>query len=223
MLFFDVGGTLLQFNIEPSQLFSKVLKDHGIAAEPAQLYRTMREVESLYPLPIGASATSEGDYWRAFDGRILERLGIAPTPDVLDEVAERFRNELSLDAFPESVEVLRALWEMGVPLGIISNASHGILGDLARNHLSGFFEHVVYSQAVGAAKPDARIFHEALRLFGAPPELTWHVGDNVEADVAGARAVGIHPVLVDRHKRHVGVAAPRVEDLRDLVAMVEEA
>lgn len=217
MVFFDVGGTLLNFNIEPSQLFAKILHTHGIEAEPASLYRTMRQVESTYPVPLGISAKSEADYWRAYDAKILEKLGLKPDGPLLDEVSRRFKEELTLDPFPETVEVLRALQGEGIPMGVISNASHGILGDLSRNHLTGYFEHIVYSQAVGVAKPDARIFEEALSKFAVPAKLTWHVGDNPEADIAGARAVGIHPMLVDRDGRHARVEAERMSDLRGVV------
>lgn len=221
MVFFDVGGTLLNFNIEPSQLFSKILRAHGIEAEPAALYRTMRQVEAAYPLPLGISAKSEADYWRAYDAHILEKLGLTPDATLLDEVARRFKEELTLDPFPETVEVLRTLRDEGTAMGVISNASHGILGDLARNQLTGFFEHIVYSQEVGAAKPDPRIFEQALDKFGVPAKLTWHVGDNPEADVAGARGVGIHPLLVDRDGRHKRVECERMSDLRGVVARLK--
>jgi putative hydrolase of the HAD superfamily len=221
VVFFDVGGTLLNFSVEPSALFSRILAEHGVLVEPADLYATMREVERAFPVPLGIAAKSEGEYWRAYDARILERLGLAPTQALLEEVHGRFQRELTLDCFPESVEVLRRIRQEGIPLGVISNASHGILGDLERNKIDEFFDHIVYSQAVGAAKPDPRIFREALRLFETSPEATWHVGDNVDADIAGARAVGIHPILVDRDGRHAGTQARTIQDLRGVVELLE--
>jgi HAD superfamily hydrolase (TIGR01549 family) len=223
VVFFDVGGTLLNFSIEPSQLFAQILGEHGVRVEPAALYRTMREVESAFPVPLGASAGSEADYWRAYDGRILARMGLAADGALLDEVARRFKAELTLDPFPETLAVLRDVQEAGFPMGVISNASHGILGDLERTGIRGFFEHVVYSQAVGAAKPDPRIFNEALRAFGVKGRETWHVGDNPEADIVGARGAGIHPLLVDRTRRHAGVDAVKLDDLRGLLAHLEGA
>lgn len=223
MVFFDIGGTLLNFSIEPSALFSKILAEHGVTIDPKRLYRSMRQIEASFPLPLGISAASEGAYWRAYDEKILEHVGVQPTAAILDEIFRRFREELTLDCFPESVEVLEALRLRGVPLGVISNASHGILGDLVRNDLTGYFEHVVYSQAVGVAKPDARIFNEALARFGVDAGLTWHVGDSVEADIEGARGVGIHPVLVDRKGQFDTVAVPRLRDLRGLIPMFDGA
>ncbi len=220
VLFFDIGGTLLNFNIEPSQLFSKILKDEGVEVEPAALYKTMRAVESDFRVPLEVKAPSEGAYWRTYDEKILARLGLRPTPHVLGEVARRFRTELTLEPFAESLKVLAALKARGVPLGVISNASHGILGDIKRTGLEPFFRHIVYSQAVGVAKPDPAIFKEALARFGVAASKAWHIGDNPVADVDGARGVGIHPVLVDRAGTHAKVGATRVKDLNGVVDLL---
>jgi HAD superfamily hydrolase (TIGR01549 family) len=222
VIFFDVGGTLLNFSVEPSELFSRILAGHGVPVPALSLYQTMRAVEAKFPLPLGISAASEGAYWRAYDEQILTAVHAPPIPGLLDEVQQRFRDELRLDCFPESTEVLEDLSRRAVPLGVISNASHGILGDLERNGIKRFFDHVVYSQSVGVAKPDPRIFREALARFHVGAERAWHVGDNVEADIAGARAVGIRPILVDRGHGRDSQGATVVRDLRGLLAMMED-
>jgi putative hydrolase of the HAD superfamily len=55
---------------------------------------------------------------------------------------------------------------------------------------------------VRSEKPDAAIFHTALEQAGAAPHETVHVGDSRHADVEGARACGITPVLLDRRGRY---------------------
>jgi putative hydrolase of the HAD superfamily len=55
-------------------------------------------------------------------------------------------------------------------------------------------------------KPDPRIFRRALERLGAEPSEALHVGDSPEHDLAGARAVGIAALLVDRR----GAPAPHV-------------
>ncbi len=54
------------------------------------------------------------------------------------------------------------------------------------------------SAEIGSAKPDGAIFRAALALAGTAPGRTWHVGDTPEADVEGARAAGLRPILIDR-------------------------
>ncbi len=221
VVFFDVGGTLLYFNVEPSALYSRIVKDHGAQIPPDALYRSMREVESEQPVPLGLTVQSEAEYWRAYNVQILRRLGVDPTPALLDEVDRRFREELRLQPYAESLEVLEAVRDRGIRLGVISNASHGILGDLERAGMTGFFEHIVYSQAVGVAKPDPRIFHEALQRFAVAPGDTWHIGDNVVADIEGARGVGIRPVLVRRRSEEPPEGVATVEDLRGVLDLLQ--
>lgn len=220
VIFFDVGGTLMHFNVEPSRMFARIVAEHGVEVAPDALYRAMREVEASAPDLSGMDAKSEVDYWRAYDAMIIRKVGREPTDDLLDEIARRFREELTFDLYPESVEVLRAIQARGVPLGVISNASHGIVGDLERTGVAPFFEHIVYSQAVGCAKPDPRIFEEALRRFGVVSGRTWHIGDNVVADIEGAKGVGIRPVLVRRKGQEPPAGTTVVEDLRGVVDLL---
>jgi putative hydrolase of the HAD superfamily len=220
VIFFDVGGTLLHFNVEPSQMFSRIVAGQGIDVPPDALYRAMREVEASAPDLSGMGAKSEVDYWRAYDATILRRVGTEPTPALLDEVARRFREELTFELYPESVEVLQAIKDRGIPLGVISNASHGIVGDLERTGVASFFEHIVYSQQVGCVKPDPRIFREALGRFAVEAGHTWHVGDNVVADVGGAKAVGIRPLLVRRKGQETPPGADVVDDLRGVLRLL---
>jgi putative hydrolase of the HAD superfamily len=222
-VFFDVGGTLLRLTQEPSALFSRILAENGIHVAPADLYRTMREVEVDSPGILEPGANSEGAYWRAYDEQILGRLGLRPTTQVLEEVARRFAKEVELVPFPETKATLAAVRARGYPMGVISNASHGILGDLERTGISGFFEHVVYSQLVRAAKPDRRIFEEALRRFGVSAAMAWHVGDNPLADIQGAAAVGMRPIFVDRGGHEPPAGAQVVADLRGVVDLLQRA
>jgi putative hydrolase of the HAD superfamily len=57
---------------------------------------------------------------------------------------------------------------------------------------------VVTSADAGAAKPDAAVFRRALQLAGVDGAGAVHVGDSLDNDVAGARAVGIRAILVRR-------------------------
>jgi putative hydrolase of the HAD superfamily len=72
---------------------------------------------------------------------------------------------------------------------------HGVLRAL---ELEPLLDGIVTSAGVGARKPAPAIFEQALALVGASPDQAIHVGDNLDEDVAGARAAGIEPVLIRR-------------------------
>ena len=97
--------------------------------------------------------------------------------------------------------------------------------DLAVIGLAQYFEHALGAREAGAAKPDARIFEAMLQRAGLDPAQVVYVGDDPHADVAGARAVGMHAVWIDRFSRpwpgELEPPAQRVRDLAELVALLD--
>jgi FMN phosphatase YigB (HAD superfamily)/predicted kinase len=74
-------------------------------------------------------------------------------------------------------------------------------GRVVRQHLDrlGLLEHLeicIFSDEVGAPKPDTRVFHAALAPLGVEPDLAIHVGDLRRTDVAGARAIGMGTIRI---------------------------
>ncbi len=65
---------------------------------------------------------------------------------------------------------------------------------------SGLFtaglEYAADVEATVLGKPSAAFFAAALDALDAEPSLTWMVGDDIEADIAGARAFGMRTALV---------------------------
>jgi putative hydrolase of the HAD superfamily len=83
--------------------------------------------------------------------------------------------------------------------------------------LAPLLDGALASAEVGAAKPDGAIFARARALAGVGAADAWHVGDDPEADVEGALAAGIRPVLVARHGD--GGAPPGIPVVRALDAL----
>jgi len=83
-----------------------------------------------------------------------------------------------------------------------------------------YFDTLIVSDVVGFHKPDPRIFDIALEALQVPAEKAIHVGDDYEADVQGARAAGIKPVLLDRKGQHQDVDCLRIHSLKELSCLV---
>lgn len=125
---------------------------------------------------------------------------------------------------PGAAEGLAAIAATDIPIVIVSNAD-GTVADLLTR--SGLLQEgpgpgvevagIIDSGAVGVAKPDPGIFELALAVTGATADRAVHVGDAYQYDVRGARAAGIHPVLVDPLGLREDVDCDRIERLADLV------
>ena len=103
--------------------------------------------------------------------------------------------------YPEVPAVLADLRRRGLRLVVVSNWDVSLHDQLAGDGLGRLVDGIVSSAELGAAKPAPAAFTRALTLAGVPPEETAHVGDRVEEDVEGARAVGIAPVLARPRRR----------------------
>jgi putative hydrolase of the HAD superfamily len=129
---------------------------------------------------------------------------------------------------PESVAAMVELSAVGVPMGVLSNASGQIEMQLRRSGVCQVgpgpgtsVRCIVDSHLVGIAKPDPRIFEHALPSFtGIAPARIVYVGDSITMDVGGAIAAGLHAILLDPYDDHAEADFERIRSVGELVAML---
>jgi putative hydrolase of the HAD superfamily len=115
------------------------------------------------------------------------------------EVAvEEMMAAIRFRAYPDAAPALAELRALGVQLVCVSNWDYSLPDVLARVGLADELDGVVTSAAVGARKPDPRLFEAALEVAGCAADEALHVGDTPTEDVQGARAAGIRALLIDR-------------------------
>jgi len=92
--------------------------------------------------------------------------------------------------------VFDALTEAGTDVAIVTNLTTRVqLQKLSRLAIDDRIDRLVTSEEVGREKPSAIPFTTALAAFDRRPSEALMVGDNVDADVAGANAVGMDTAL----------------------------
>ena len=196
-VFFDVGGTLILAH--PLHWLKPILDRWGVAADWSRLAEAAPPAFTFYNAHhLQARSFGEAlELWRTTDRTILEGLGVEDAEAVADRLVAAWDDPATWPLAPHAREVLEALKARGKKLVVVSNWDGLLPRVLEVVGLAPYFDAVVVSALVGAAKPDARIFNEALARSGARPEATLHVGDSPEADAGGAVALGIQPLLVD--------------------------
>ena len=94
--------------------------------------------------------------------------------------------------------VLQALRQAGIITGVVTNGyATTQRRKVAYHELEEKVDFVLVSEEVGAHKPDARIFREALRRAETAASDTLFVGDMPENDIKGALEAGMHAALFD--------------------------
>ncbi len=93
--------------------------------------------------------------------------------------------------FPNVIEVLDYLKDKYC-LHIITNGFEEVQDiKIKTNGLDKYFKTVTTSEEAGSKKPSKEIFKYAMKKAGASPEESLMIGDDLEVDIEGARAVGI--------------------------------
>lgn len=217
----DVGGVL-------------VLPDHAqivAAGARAGIIVESGRLDAAHYAAIAAwDRSTEAELWRPYVTAYLEAAGIpaARLDAALPMLVAAFRSVTWSRPIAGAAAALRAFAQVGIPIGIVSNADGRVepllreLGVCQVGPGPGVDVGIVVdSTVVGYEKPDPRIFQIALRALGVAPERAIHVGDSARADVAGAMAAGVTPVHLDPYRLcqdggHVHVAA--LADVTPLVA-----
>ena len=167
---------------------------------------------------------------------VLERLGVPDRDGALAEALTRAHMGVLVGIartpahHPAVLDRLRA----HARLGLCSNWSWtpAALEILERGGLRARLDALAISADVGLRKPRGELFAAALDALGVAPGEAIHVGDNLEADVAGAAALGIRTVWITRcvgDPEAARAAAPEVRpdwviaDLAELEAIVAGA
>jgi putative hydrolase of the HAD superfamily len=193
----DALGTLISFEPPAPRLRAALRARTGADVGPDAAEAAMRAEIRYYRAHLhegGDEAGLAALRRRCAEAMALELPGIA-TEDVLAALLDALR----FYAYPDVAPALAALREAGVRTVVVSNWDASLHERLAETGLAGLVDGALASAEVGAAKPERAIFAAALALAGdIAPGDAWHVGDTIEADVAGARATGLRPVLIAR-------------------------
>lgn len=205
---FDAGQTLLEADPPVEEVYREAFATHGVDADLEAVHRavhaTWREVDARRERgeERWGGLQGEAGFWRRFVEEVFGRSGGKGLPEpLLDGLVAHFREDRHWKVYPETPEVLSALRGAGMTLLVVSNWDSTLPRLLERLELLPFFDGVVVSAVFGASKPSRAIFDEAIRLAGVRHADTLHVGDSLVDDYHGARAAGLHALLLDRAGR----------------------
>ena len=228
-IFFDAGNTFLSMDFDR---VAAVAADLGLDCSGSELERAEAAArpDISAALSAGLQSTEGGSTFRFYLETILDRLPAACLDGVelagmASGLAERLyvpgRNDLLWNRrLPGRKEALERIRSLGYRMVVVSNSDGSMKRNVESIGLGQLFDALIDSETVGFEKPDPRIFDAALETIGARPERTVHVGDLYAADVVGARAAGVHAVLLDPWDDWPGVDCPKVADLAELATLL---
>ena len=213
-VFFDLGDTLWHFPARtPSGVIERVLGKRFRARFSLWGVRPQRPPEAIYralerAVLAAERAADAGDLrspdYLGLTRRVAADAGLELSAEQIAELWEAHHASgvlLGRRLFDDTHETLQWMIDRGLRLGAITNRAHGgeaFLHELRHHELLRYFEVVTSSDRAGWRKPHPAIFEQALSAMGATPEHSALVGDRLEADVRGARAIGMTAIWLRR-------------------------
>lgn len=199
---FDLFNTLLtvhpQAMEEAHHRQCRVLHEEGIAVEDESFRRAY--VEAALRFLKEAHKAGRETHNRFWVAAALEDIGHSLSPED-PRIAKAV--DAYFSAFYPNCELIpgtrELLGELGgrYPLGMLTNFTHppAVRTMIDLLGLDPFFEAVLVSGELGYRKPHPYVFDRFVEALGVPADRILFVGDDLEADVQGARDAGLQPVL----------------------------
>ena len=152
------------------------------------------------------------EIWVLFTERIIQGMGgVGDTYRAAVEMERRWSHSAHFELYDDALPALEAVRAEGLKIGLLSNSSRN-LGEFVRHHGLDS-DAVLTSHAHGKTKPHDSIFRAILDLLDVEAGDAVMIGDTLDEDIEGARAVGMRAVLLDRENRYPNLR-DRIRDLR---------
>ncbi len=213
---FDVDFTLCRPGPELSpERYARIAERHGVALD-VTAYDTAREAAVLN-LKRHPEMLHDDAIWHRFTEEIF--VGMGGPEEIASECATEIERGWEVSAnfelYEDVLPVLDDLRAHSLKLGLVSNGIRDLHEFVAHHRLD--IDAIVDSRTHGRVKPHPTIFQAALDRLEVRAEDAVMVGDSLEEDVDGARALGMRAILVDRDGRYPGVEE-RLTELYELPA-----
>ena len=229
-VFFDFYDTLCTWGQPLIVRLQKIADRYGFEIDAAR-YAAARE--NLYAEASGSDPTAHAlletmqeiieSYYE-----FVEALGVQEHVEQMTwELLQSEHSLFAADAatfYDDTVPTLQHLQEAGFKLAIVSNWDTPLDPLTERLGIAHYFDIIVASHdaRVRSAKPDPHIFNYTLTAIGVSAAEAVHVGDTYEADIIGARNVGIRPILIDRDDTQAGRWKETIRSLTELPELLKE-
>ncbi len=224
-LFFDLDDTLWAYTQNAEETFREVYDLH-------QLGRYFISFEHFHSLYLEKNKEMWNAYGRGMIDRTtldgerfrypLERVGVYDA-DLVQSYSTSFFERIVQQKrlMPGAMAVLEKLYPH-YPLYIISNGFSDLQSKkMEAAGIHSFFEELILSDVVGYNKPHSKIFLEALKTAQVSPKEALMIGDNWNADICGAKQVGIDQVYLGAAVERDFEATYSIENLEDLLGILK--
>jgi putative hydrolase of the HAD superfamily len=213
---FDVDFTLAKPGPDLGpEGYARLGERFGLSLDPER-YESARTA-AVVDLKRHPELDHDEEIWVEFTVRIIRGMGgdAGDARSCAVEMVHAWEHSHNFELYEDVLPVLDELRRHRFKIGLVSNTSRDLEHFVAHHGLD--VDAVVSSGRFGKTKPHPSIFEYVLGRLDVPPALAAMVGDSVDDDIEGARALGMQAFLLDRDARYAD-RGERLTDLRELPA-----
>jgi putative hydrolase of the HAD superfamily len=226
-LFFDLDRTLWDFDTNNKATFSDLFKkfelvDKGIT-DTNDFYIRYQEINfDLWERYKKQEISKEElNFRRFYESLLLYNIDDSTLAKEIGAVYINLSPQKTT-LYPKTHEILESL-RNNYQLHIITNGFEEVqYVKIEKSGLEKYFDKIITSERAGYKKPDRRIFDFALQETGADISNSIIIGDDPEADIMGAREMGMDQIWVKHPpvKNSLGLATYEVNNLIEIMEIL---
>jgi len=138
--------------------------------------------------------------------KVFQRMGLAMDNGIVEEFVDIYYKPVTdqISLITGAAEILERLKNAGLIIGLVSNSifpEKFHLGEMKRFGLLKYFDFTIFSSSIGTRKPGKTIFEMALARANVTSSQAIFIGDRFDADIIGAKKMGIVSVWKHRENR----------------------
>jgi putative hydrolase of the HAD superfamily len=217
-VFFDLDHTLWDFEKNSALTFEKILVENDVKVELADFLKVYVPNNLIFWKLFRDNKISKEDLRYQRLKLTFDTLKMHVHDAIIHRLAEEYINNLTNynHLFPNTINVLNYL-KPKYKLHIITNGFQEIQEKKLKNSgIYDYFSVFINADMAGVKKPNPLIFQLALEKANVQAEKAMMIGDSLEADILGAKAIGFHTLHFNAHAEENHDLSIMISDLNEI-------
>lgn len=201
-IFWDLDHTLWDFDRNSDLTFLKILNENNIKVDISLFLKVYHPINRKYWDLYRLNKVSKAHlrFYRLSD--TFKELCVEVSDNQVNKLSIDYINHLSDFNYliPNALTILEK-FNLNYNMHIITNGFKEVQNKkLEKSGLLKYFKTITISENVGFKKPNKEIFLHAITKADAVIENSVMIGDNFNADIIGAKSIGMKAIFYNFHK-----------------------
>ncbi len=217
-IFFDLDHTLWDFEMNSALTFKKIFEEVEIDANLSKFLEVYVPVNLAFWKLYREDKIKKPELRYQRLKTTFEAIQYNIEDEVIDILSTEYIAKLATynNLLPYTIEILDYL-KPKYKLHIITNGFEEVqTRKLVNSNIFEYFDQVINSEMAGVKKPNPEIFELALKKANTAADKSLMVGDNIEADILGAKAAGFHALHFNAHNDPKHQHCVMIHNLREI-------